>query len=107
MKKTLFLAPLVILMAAFTTPDMAPEIPADIKPLLEKHNCVACHTMEKKLVGPSWMDISTKKYSKKRIIELVKKPEPANWPGYAPMAAQPTIPKADLDKMASWLAGLK
>ena len=26
--------------------------------LAKKHNCVACHAMEKKVVGPSWRDIS-------------------------------------------------
>lgn len=30
----------------------------DMPPLAKKHNCVACHAMDKKVVGPSWMDIS-------------------------------------------------
>lgn len=107
MKKTLFLAPIALFLAAFTPKVTGPEIPADVKPLLEKHNCVACHAMDKKLVGPSWKDIAAKGYSKKRIVALVKKPEPANWPGYAPMAAQPTVPKADLDKIAGWLVSVK
>ncbi len=30
----------------------------DMPPLAKKHNCVACHSIEKKMVGPSWRDIS-------------------------------------------------
>lgn len=62
--------------------------------------------MERKLVGPKWPDIAKKKYSAKRIAELVKKPEPDNWPGYVPMLAQPNVPKAELTKIANWLAKL-
>ena len=31
---------------------------ADMPPLAKKHNCVACHSIDKKMVGPSWRDIS-------------------------------------------------
>lgn len=30
----------------------------DMPPLAKKNNCVACHAVEKKLVGPAWRDIS-------------------------------------------------
>ena len=30
----------------------------DIPPLAKKHNCVACHSIDKKVVGPAWRDIS-------------------------------------------------
>jgi cytochrome c551/c552 len=83
-----------------------PTIPADVQALLDKHGCAACHNMSRKLVGPIWPDIAAKKYSAKRITQLVAKPEPANWPGYVPMAAQ-SVPKADMKKIADWLANLK
>lgn len=112
MKKLAILLPLALGFAlAFTTEKTAnpanPEIPADIKPLLEKHNCITCHALDKRLVGPAWVDVAAKGYNKKRIMALVGKPEPANWPGYPPMAAQPTVPKADLGKIAAWLVALK
>ncbi|MBL7829301.1 MAG: c-type cytochrome [Saprospiraceae bacterium] len=106
MKSVLILFPLAILLAAFS-PKADPEIPADIKTLLDKNGCVACHHMSRKLVGPSWMDISKKKYTAKRIAQLVAKPEPQNWPGYVPMLAQPTVPKAEMTKIANWLSKLK
>lgn len=33
---------------------------ADMPDLAKKNNCVTCHTMDKKLVGPAFMDISKK-----------------------------------------------
>ncbi len=105
MKYSLVLLPLVVLLAAFS-PSTEPEIPADVKALLDKNGCMACHHMSRKLVGPTWTAIAAKKYTPKRIIQLIQKPEPANWPGYVPMLAQPTVPKAELTKIANWLSKL-
>lgn len=110
MKKTLLLFPVLLVLAAFKptapAPVADPVIPSDVQALLDKHGCAACHAMSRKLVGPKWTEIAEKKYSAKRIAQLVAKPEPGNWPGYVPMAAQ-QVPKADLNKIANWLAGLK
>jgi len=109
MTKILALIPLLLVLAAFKPalqPVAGPVIPADIQALLDKYTCSACHKMDQKLVGPKWTDVAAKKYSAKRIAQLVEKPEPANWPGYVPMVAQ-KVPKADLDKIAKWLANLK
>jgi cytochrome c551/c552 len=108
MKKALALLPLLLILAAFKPahqPAAGPEIPADVQALLDKHGCAACHSMTRKLVGPLWTDIAAKKYSAKRISQLVAKPEPANWPGFVPMVAQ-KLPKADMDKIANWLVNL-
>ena len=32
----------------------------DMPQLAKKHSCSACHSIDKKLVGPAWMDISRK-----------------------------------------------
>ncbi len=109
MKKTLALLPLLLALFAFkpaSGPASPPEIPADVQALLDKYGCAACHAMNRKLVGPKWTDIAAKKYSAKRISQLVAKPEPANWPGYVPMAPQ-TVPKGDLNKIAGWLSKLQ
>ncbi|MEO6039989.1 MAG: cytochrome C, partial [Saprospiraceae bacterium] len=84
-----------------------PTIPADILALLDKYSCTSCHAISRRLVGPMWTDVAAKGYSAKRIMQLVKVPEPGNWPGYSPMAAQPTVPKADLQKIANWLVAMK
>lgn len=112
MKKIFALLPIVLLLAAFTpapkpvAPAADPVIPADVQALLDKYGCTACHSATRKLVGPVWTAVAAKKYSVKRIIQLVGKPEPANWPGYPPMVAQ-KVPKEDLTKIAKWLVALK
>ena len=109
MKKTIAFLPLLILLVAFKPADKQPappEIPADVQSLLDKYGCAACHAMSRKLVGPMWTDVAAKKYSAKRIAQLVAKPEPANWPGYVPMVAQ-KVPNEDMNKIAKWLVNLK
>ncbi len=112
-KKLFALLPLVLALTAFKTPAIPaapvsdPTIPTDVQALLDKYSCTSCHAMSRRLVGPMWTAVAAKGYSAKRIMQLVKAPEPANWPGYSPMAAQPTVPKADLQKIANWLVALK
>jgi cytochrome c len=114
MKKQLFMFPVaVVVLTAFVrlpinqSTQTAPEIPAEVNALLTKNGCAACHALDRKLVGPAWQDIAAKKYSKKRILELVAKPDPNNWPGFPPMAPQATVPKEELGKIAMWLVKMK
>ncbi|MFL0161033.1 hypothetical protein [Aquirufa salirivi] len=75
--------------------------------LLKKHTCVACHAREEKLIGPSFTDISKRKYSDKQILALVYKPNPKNWPDFATeMAPMSHVPARDVLKIASWINGL-
>lgn len=79
-----------------------------MKPLLMKHTCLACHAEGKKVVGPSFVDIAKRKYSDSRIVELIYKPEPQNWPDYStPMMAMPQVPKADAMKIAGYINSLR
>lgn len=98
--------PLALIFLAAFSPANDPGIPADVQALLDKNGCAACHAMGRKLVGPAWPEIAAKGYSKKKIASLVAKPEPSNWPGYVPMVAQ-KVPKAEMDKIATWLVSLK
>ncbi len=86
-----------------------PKIPtvAEITPLLQKHTCSACHSEAKKVVGPSYLDIAKRGYTNEKIVELIGKPDPKNWPGYATeMAPMPHVPKEDLLKIAAWINSL-
>lgn len=82
-------------------------IPKDIQALLQKNTCLACHTVDKKLVGPSYKDIRKKNYKPDQIVNLIYNPEPKNWPGYPPMAPMKQVPKAEALKIATWIANLK
>ena len=78
-----------------------------IKPLLIKNTCVACHNPDKKLVGPGFADIAKRKYTVNKILQLIKNPQPQNWPEYStPMAPMPQVSESDARKIANWINSL-
>ena len=78
-----------------------------IKPLLIRNTCIACHNPNKKLVGPGFNEIAKRKYSVDKILQLIKIPQPQNWPEYAtPMAPMPQVSEADARKIATWINSL-
>lgn len=80
----------------------------EIEPLLVKNTCTACHQVSKRQVGPSFTDIAKRKYSDDRIVQLIYKPEPKNWPEHeTPMAAMPQVPRDEALKIASWINSLR
>jgi len=84
----------------------ATQPPKEINDLLSKYTCLACHKADTKLVGPAYVDVAKRKYSNDKIVELIYKPQPANWPGYPPMAPMTQVPKADALKIAGWINSL-
>jgi cytochrome c len=71
--------------------------------LLQKHNCLACHAQDRKVVGPSLADIA-KKHSGKTdyLAAKIKSGGSGVW-GAIPMPAQ-TAPDGDIKTIAHWLA---
>src|SRR5690606_30120333 len=53
----------------------------EVKGLLAKYTCVACHNPDKRQVGPSYADVAKRKYSNEEIVKLIHNPKPENWPG--------------------------
>ena len=76
--------------------------------LAKKHNCLLCHTVDKKSVGPSYQDIA-KKYKGQSVAatleEMVKKGGSGVW-GQVPMAPNPTVPDADIKKLVAWILAM-
>jgi cytochrome c551/c552 len=54
-----------------------------VKPLLQKHTCLACHQSEKCMAGLSYKDMVKRNYSNEKNVELIYKPQPKNLPEYA------------------------
>lgn len=81
------------------------------KELAQKNGCLACHAMDKKLVGPSYQDVA-KKYANQKDTEAtlaasIKSGGQGKW-GPVPMPPQATMSEADLKALAKWiLAGAK
>lgn len=105
-KKLLFILFAVLSFSSVSAQTKAPD---DIQALLQKNNCITCHKVDKATaLAPSWKQIAEKGYSAKKFAELVAKPVPSNWPTFnPPMAPLPKVPKADLTKIANWVATLK
>ena len=81
---------------------------ATVKPLLQKHTCLACHSEDKKVVGPAFKEIAKRKYSNEKIVQLIYNPKPENWPDFAtPMAPMPQVPKKDALTLAGYINSLK
>lgn len=74
--------------------------------ILAKNTCLACHKKEERSVGPSYKEVAARKYSNARIVQLIYKPEPQNWPELTPMAPMTNMPKAEAAKIAAWINSL-
>jgi cytochrome c551/c552 len=80
----------------------------DVHQLLQKNTCLTCHNPTSKLIGPSYAEIAKKKYSVAQIVQLIQKPSPTNWPGYATrMPPMAHVPKGELTKIAEWIKSLE
>jgi cytochrome c len=79
--------------------------------LAQKFACIGCHAIDKKLVGPSFQDVS-KKYAGQagadaQLVAVIKKGGAGKW-GSIPMPAQPAVTDADAKALADWvLSGAK
>jgi cytochrome c len=73
--------------------------------LAKKHNCLACHTVDKKMVGPAYKDIA-KKYKGQNVAaqleQKVKKGGQGVW-GPVPMPPNAAVPDADIKKLVDWI----
>ena len=79
----------------------------EVKGLLTRHTCSACHQANKRQVGPAFADVSKRRYTNDQIVELIYNPKPHNWPDYATeMPPMPQVPKADALKLAAWINSL-
>lgn len=79
----------------------------EVKGLLSRHTCLACHQTDKRQVGPAYADVAKRGYTNEQIVELIYNPKPQNWPDYATeMPPMPQVPKADALKIAAWINSL-
>jgi cytochrome c551/c552 len=86
---------------------LTPPTLAEIKPLLERNTCIACHQVEKSLVGPAYRDVAKRKYSNEQIVELIYSPRPEHWPEFnTPMPPMPQVRKEEALKIAAWINSL-
>ncbi len=88
--------------APAATISVAPAVSAAMA-LAQKNNCTACHAVDKKILGPSFVDIAKKHPAKAEYLAgKIKSGGSGVW-GSIPMPAQ-TLTDADAKLIAAWLA---
>lgn len=99
---SVFLAGTMFVTIAYIQPALADDVS------LKKNNCMTCHSVDKKLVGPSFRDVA-RKYagtSADVLAVSIKKGGAGKW-GAIPMPAYPQLSEADAQKLATWILGQK
>ena len=97
----------VLLTAALISCTVAPAF-AD-QALATAKNCMACHAVDKKLVGPSYKDVAAKYKGDatavdKLAVKIIKGGSGV-W-GPVPMPANAQVNDADAKKLASWILAM-
>lgn len=91
-------------LAALSAPALADQALATSK------NCMACHAVDKKLVGPSYKEVATKYAGQQgavdRLAVKIMKGGSGVW-GPIPMPANPQVTEADAKKLAGWVLSQK
>ena len=95
----------IVLAAGLLAANLALADDKEKEALAKKHNCLACHTTDKKLVGPSYKDVA-KKYKGQNVAaklqEKVKKGGQGVW-GPVPMPPNPAVPDKDIKELVEWI----
>jgi cytochrome c len=79
--------------------------------LAKKSNCMSCHTVDKKLVGPAYQEVAKKYAGNKDAVKMlsakVKAGGKGTW-GEIPMPPNAAVKDADIEALVKWiLAGAK
>jgi cytochrome c len=90
---------------ALAAAGLAPVAMADLA-LATSKNCMACHAVDKKVVGPSYKEVAAKYASDKtavdKLSQKIMKGGAGVW-GPVPMPANPQVNDADAKKLAAWV----
>jgi len=78
--------------------------------LAKKSGCLACHSVEAKVVGPAWKDVAAQVKDRSRIITSIKKGSKGKWTavtGGVPMPPySPRVSDEDIEKLADFIMSL-
>jgi cytochrome c len=94
--------------AAFASAANAAVDEAKAKQLAQKYNCLACHAVDKKLVGPAYVEVAKKYKGDKgaldKLSEKVKAGGSGVW-GAIPMPPN-NVPEGDIKTIVEWVLSL-
>jgi cytochrome c len=100
MKRVLFA---LISAAVVATPALADQA------LAQSKNCMSCHAVDKKIVGPAYKDVAAKYKgdagAAAKLATKIQKGGAGVW-GPVPMPANPQVNDAEAKKLAAWVLSL-
>ena len=83
---------------------------ADETALAQSKNCLACHSVDNKVVGPAYKDVAAKyagqKDASSQLAHKIMAGGGGVW-GPIPMPANPQVNAAEAKRLADWILGLK
>jgi len=78
--------------------------------LAQKKNCMACHAVAQKVIGPAFKDIAAKYAGQPdavaKLVPKVMKGGSGVW-GAVPMPANPQVTEAEAKQLVQWILTLK
>ena len=78
--------------------------------LAKAKNCMACHAVATKLVGPAYKDVAAKyagqKDAEAKLVQKVMKGGSGVW-GAVPMPANPQVSEAEAKTLVKWVLSQK
>ena len=104
-------AALMLAAAAFVAaPAYAALDNAQAEAMMKKDGCAACHSVDKKIVGPAYVDVAAKykgdKNAQAALEKKVKDGGVGAW-GQIPMPPNATVPAGDIKDLVTWILALK
>jgi cytochrome c len=79
--------------------------------LMRERMCLGCHQIDKKRVGPAWIDVANRygadgDIAIPMLMESIRKGGRGKW-GAVPMPAQPQVSAQEAQALAVWILGLQ
>ncbi len=78
--------------------------------MMQKDSCAVCHSVDKKIVGPAYLDVATKYRGDKdalaKLSQKVKAGGSGVW-GEVPMPPNTQVSDADIKALVTWILTLK
>lgn len=73
--------------------------------LAKQYNCLACHSVDAKLVGPSYQQVAAKYKGQDVTAKLMQKVKAGGSGSFGaiPMSPNPQVPDADLKQLVTWI----
>lgn len=78
--------------------------------LIGSSDCTTCHAIDKKVIGPSYVDVANKYENTPAVVDSlvlkIKNGGMGNW-GNIPMTPHPDLPAEDAKEMVNYILSLK